>query len=134
MAKVVDFGGDFEKEIVKIGEGIQAEKKVSAEESIPEREMVKRSVQSLGNESVASKQVQAKTQSDEDMALPTYMGGDNSSTAIKTEVERLITLAFSESLEKAVREAKKKPYFIEDAFHDALVDKLLPELKKRGLI
>jgi len=39
-------------------------------------------------------------------------------------------MAFHEGLEKAVREAKNHPPFIEDAFHDALVDRLLPILQK----
>ena len=43
-------------------------------------------------------------------------------------------MAAGEDITKAVNEARKYPPFVEDAFHDALIDKFLPELKKRGII
>ena len=43
-------------------------------------------------------------------------------------------MVFEKGLEVALKEAGKQTPFIEDAFHDALVDKLLPELKKRGIV
>jgi len=49
-------------------------------------------------------------------------------------VARLVDIVFAKGLAAGVREAKRQPPFVEDAFHDALVDKLLPELKKRGII
>jgi hypothetical protein len=34
----------------------------------------------------------------------------------------------------ALTESAKSPYFVQDAFHDALAGKLYPELQKRGMI
>jgi hypothetical protein len=53
---------------------------------------------------------------------------------IKQTVEHLVDIALGDNLEKAVRESRKYPAFIEDAFHDALVDKLVPELRQRGIL
>ena len=49
-------------------------------------------------------------------------------------MEHLLQIATDDDVVKAVKEAKKYPPFIEDAFHDALIDKFLPEMKKRGII
>ena len=46
----------------------------------------------------------------------------------------LLDLAFHHGIEKANSEAKKSSPFIVDAFHDALVTKLYPELQKRGIV
>ena len=37
-------------------------------------------------------------------------------------------------IEKAAAEAKKSNPYVLDAFHDALVEKLYPELQRRGVL
>ena len=69
----------------------------------------------------------------EDANLPSYLNVDTDEK-IKKEVEKLITVVLKEGLEKGLKLAKKKSAFVEDAFHDALTEKLLPELEKRGII
>jgi hypothetical protein len=46
----------------------------------------------------------------------------------------LLDLALRDGLSKALSESEKSPYFVQDAFHDALAGKLYPELQKRGIV
>jgi hypothetical protein len=66
--------------------------------------------------------------------LPNYAAGDAVAPAVKLEVERLIDIVFDKGLDAGIRESKRHLPFVQDLFHDALVDKLLPELEKRGII
>ena len=64
--------------------------------------------------------------------LPGYV--DDAPPETKLEIEYLLDTALRHGLEKAVTESKKSPYFVQDAFHDALAGKLYPELQKRGIV
>ncbi|MFH1161791.1 MAG: hypothetical protein V1696_00740 [Candidatus Jorgensenbacteria bacterium] len=66
--------------------------------------------------------------------LPDYAGGGVVPAEVRLEVERLVDLVFDKCLSAGIREAKRHGPFVQDAFHDALVDKLLPELEKRGIL
>ena len=52
----------------------------------------------------------------------------------KLQIEKLLDLTFHEGVVKAIKEARKAPPFILDAFHDALVDKLYPLLQEKDLL
>ncbi|MCL5017514.1 MAG: hypothetical protein M1155_02550 [Patescibacteria group bacterium] len=79
----------------------------------------------------ASSQKQASVL-DEIKTLPNYLISEPAE--VKNRVEGLISLAFSEGIERSAKEAAKSGPFILDAFHDALTSKLYEELKKRGLL
>ena len=64
--------------------------------------------------------------------LPAY--ADAESPEVKLEIEFLIDIALREGIGKALSESKKSPYFVQDAFHDALAGKLYPELQRRGIV
>jgi hypothetical protein len=64
--------------------------------------------------------------------LPLY--AQNAPAEIKLEIEYLLDLAFRKGIGAALSESAKSPYFVQDAFHDALAGRLYPELQKRGLI
>jgi hypothetical protein len=64
--------------------------------------------------------------------LPAY--AESAPAEVKLEIEFLLETAFREGLGKALAAAKKSPYFVQDAFHDALAGKLYPELQKRGIV
>lgn len=64
--------------------------------------------------------------------LPAY--AQNAAPEIKLEIEYLLDLAFQKGIGAALAESTKSPYFVQDAFHDALAGKLYPELQKRGLM
>jgi len=64
--------------------------------------------------------------------LPAY--ATNAPAEVKLEIEFLLEKAFRDGIGKALTESKKSPYFVQDAFHDALAGKLYPELQKRGIV
>lgn len=64
--------------------------------------------------------------------LPAY--AESASPEMKLEIEYLLDMALRQGIGKALHESKKSPYFVQDAFHDALAGKLYPELKKRGVL
>jgi len=64
--------------------------------------------------------------------LPAYAA--NAPAEVKLEIEFLLETAFRDGIGKALSESKKSPYFVQDAFHDALAGKLYPELQKRGIV
>jgi hypothetical protein len=64
--------------------------------------------------------------------LPSY--AQTASPETKREIEHLLDIALGQGIGKALTESENSPYFVQDAFHDALAGKLYPELQKRGLI
>lgn len=64
--------------------------------------------------------------------LPAY--AQSAPPEVKLEIEYLIDIAFRKGIGTALAESAKSPYFVQDAFHDALAGKLYPELQKRGVI
>ncbi len=131
----MNFDENLEKSLERLGERIERGRTVAETEASPEREIVKRSIQSLSQnlpkEDGEKKEEKAETGGS---VLPGYLRDDDGGGKAKEEVEGLLGLVFEKGLEPALKEAKGHSPFIEDAFHDALVDKLLPELKKRGII
>ncbi|MDO8470210.1 MAG: hypothetical protein Q7S84_04340 [bacterium] len=63
--------------------------------------------------------------------LPEYLRAEGADPAVQHAVESLVTEAFQHGLMHALKLAKSRPPLIEDAFHDALVDIVLPLLKER---
>jgi hypothetical protein len=64
--------------------------------------------------------------------LPDYAAA--ASPEAKLEIEYLLDVALKQGLGKALTESQKSPYFVQDAFHDALAGRLYPELQRRGLV
>ncbi|TSC82202.1 MAG: Uncharacterized protein G01um101420_506 [Parcubacteria group bacterium Gr01-1014_20] len=64
--------------------------------------------------------------------LPDY--AQSASPEVKLEIEALVEAAFTKGVIEAANEASKSSAFVLDAFHDALTDKLYPELQKRGIL
>lgn len=124
----------FEKDLQKFSKEVkehQAENKI---ENIQESH-VKEILTSRFGQPTAPSQGGTQTQTfvlNEKETLPDYLIVEPAQ--IKNEVERLISIAFSEGIEKSVKEARKQNPFILDAFHDALTSKLYEELKKKGLL
>jgi len=58
----------------------------------------------------------------------------SASPETQLEIEYLLDLALHEGLHKAHKEALASNPFVLDAFHDMLVGKLYPELKRRGIL
>ncbi len=64
--------------------------------------------------------------------LPDY--AQSAPAEVKLEIEYLLDLVFQHGIGKALSESEKSPYFVQDAFHDALAGKLYPELQRRGIV
>ena len=64
--------------------------------------------------------------------LPAYAQG--AAPEIRLEIEYLLDIALHKGIGVALSESAKSPYFVQDAFHDALAGRLYPELQKRGLM
>lgn len=64
--------------------------------------------------------------------LPAY--AQDASAAVKLEIEYLLDVALHKGIGSALAQSAKSPYFVQDAFHDALAGRLYPELQKRGVL
>lgn len=64
--------------------------------------------------------------------LPAY--AQTAAPEVKREIEHLVDIAMQKGISEALTQSESSPYFVQDAFHDALAGKLYPELQQRGLI
>jgi hypothetical protein len=102
----------------------------------PEKEIVSNIISqkiSQVEKPAVSSQSQPQPQSrPQSQVLPSYLKDKDPS--IKSEVESLVNLTLEKGLEEGIKIASKKDPFILDAYHDALSDVLIEELKKRNLL
>lgn len=118
----------LEADIKRLAAEVQAHREKFEAQRLSDQEILRKSVQSFGDVQPASA-VQAQPS---DSPLPDY--AKDAPAEAKLEIEYLLDLAFHHGIDKANNEAKKSSPFIMDAFHDALVTKLYPELQKRGIV
>jgi hypothetical protein len=137
---MVEAQGNLEQNVAKVGEWVveYAEGQPSVE-GRPEREIVKEAVQGWDqegtpNESPGTGMDSSDAAIDEDSVLPEYLSGEGVTPEATDEVKALVGMALHDDVEKALKVARGRSAFVEDAFHDALVDKVLPLMKERGLI
>jgi len=123
------------QDIEKLGQEI-SEKKLNPEiKNYSERDLIS---QHIGQKLYPQGKVVSPTQkpkaeaAEDDKYLPDYL--KNSDINIKNQVEKLLEDTIRNGLASGINEAQKMPPFILDAYHDALVDKLHEELRKRGMI
>lgn len=141
MAQVKNFSESLEKDLQRLHVEMNVQRKEGAPASAMERTVVKQSLERLA-ESVPMPHPAQTTaqpsvitaQSTGTSPLPSYLAKGDQPEQIKQEVSRLVNLVFSDSISTAIAESKRHSPFVQDAFHDALVDKLMPELKRRGMI
>jgi hypothetical protein len=118
----------------KLAQEIKARKEIVP--GAPEKEIVSNIISqkiSQVEKPVASSQPQPQPQSQsQSQVLPSYLKDKDPS--IKNEVESLVNLTLEKGLEEGIKIASKKDPFILDAYHDALSDVLIEELKKRNLL
>ena len=136
MTKVKNFSENLEASLDRLGEELKSHKEQKEGGVLNDKEIVKRSLQYIASTpqslGVTANSQQQKSQDDDYM--PLYLKNAEKKEEIQRAVEHLISLTLEKGIEKAVSVAKKANPFVEDAFHDALADKLIPELKKRGLL
>ena len=93
-----------------------------------ERERVKEALLKITDQEVISEKESPQPTSE----VPNYFAEEAIEPDIQKKVEVLIGVAMEQGIPMALKLAKKQDVFIQDALHDALIDRLLPELKKRG--
>ena len=119
----------LEQDMERLSRAIAEQKERSVEQQ-PDKQVVKESLRAITGPSAPAPQVSASKE--DDSPLPNYMQG--ASPDAKLRVEKLLELSIDKGIETALGEAKKDDPYILDAFHDALVEKLYPELQKRGFV
>ena len=131
MPTVRNFHEKLEQDLQRVTSEIA--RKREATPDVSPREIVKQSLATIAPvPPQSSKNSEEPTSPASDYAnIPSYLSEE--SPEVKKEVERLVSLAFEEGIGPAVAVAAKRSPFILDALHDALTDKLLPELEKRGM-
>lgn len=156
MVKVVHFGVPsgpaVESVFSQIGKEIESTASRPEMGEAPHETIVKESIRSIRERTpfhaetpieepvmpseVAQPTQATHTQKDDDGGIfPVYLkDSDVSGAEAKQVVETLVHQVFEKGLDDTIRIAKKYPPFLEDAFHDALVDRLIPELKRRGIL
>ncbi len=127
---------DLRRLTVEIGERRpQAEK-----EELPERQLVKKSLEVFWPPEMTQSVAPAAEKTEEMVSakpgfLPGYLKAEpDSEEAVNRKIENLVAIAFDKGVAEAWQAASRENPFVVDAFHDALIDKLMPELKKRGVI
>jgi len=107
----------------------EIKKAVEYHRSLPENkekkfeDIVKSSIQSIAP--VSDENKSKNLEKDSNSELPAYMSGQRED--YKEEVRGLLDLAKNKGIKKASASALKKSPFILDAFHDALVKKIIKE-------
>jgi len=123
----------IEKDIERLSKEIAEKKNLPEYKEVPERELIKQTLQPLVRQATSDKQqVTKKEEETKETVLPDYL--KDSPPEIKLRVEKLVDLVFHQGIEKTIKEANQAGPFILDAFHDALTNKLYDELKKKNLI
>jgi hypothetical protein len=132
------FHESLERDLARLAMEVRQSMGEKEKMAAPERDIVRRSLEKFAAEIVPTTSSGAPSspanQGSSAVPLPSYLLSDKNDPRVRLEVERLVDLVFHESLEKAVKEAKRYPPFILDAFHDVLTDKLVPILIERGVL
>jgi len=130
----------LEADMHQLAEQIEAARERPEGETKTEHELVKEAINTFprfqGMRKKAPSPTTAATTSTNPSAnwspLPDYAKDAPAET--KLEIEYLCDTALRKGIGAAMSEAEKSPYFVQDAFRDALAGKLYPELKKRGFV
>ncbi len=137
MVRVKNFNEALEESLVKLGQEVEKQREVLKTEELPEREIVKSALKSFAVQTTPQSVGAAKEEEKKEIEsefLPHYVRKGDVKPDVEKEILNLVQIAFNKNLETAFTEAKKRSPFVQDAFHDVLAEKLLPELKKRKII
>lgn len=145
MVIVKNFSESLNSSMDRLNAHIETERERPSAERMTQKEIVKNSVEKYAAEVAPLQNVavahsgqgpvsQATPSYGGSAVLPNYLLNSEIAETVRTEVSHLIELVYDKGLDDAIKESKKHSPFVIDAFHDALVDKLMPELEKRGIV
>ncbi|MFB6212796.1 MAG: hypothetical protein ABEI53_03220 [Candidatus Magasanikbacteria bacterium] len=140
-----NFHKKVERDIQRLESEIKSNKKERSD--LKKEELIKKSFQSASSQRTEKREVDYTDKKEEggekknksegfsEEILPEYIEEDESTNQdVELVVEKLIDLVFHKGIFYALRKSKEYPPFIQDAFHDALVEKLVPILEERDII
>lgn len=128
----------LEADMRRLAEQIKSQREQPVGESKTEHQLVKEAIRAFPNlqgsqNKISASVPQATTQSNSSQSpLPDY--AKDAPAEVKLEIEYLCDVALRKGIATAISESAKSPYFVQDAFRDALAGKLYPELQKRGIV
>lgn len=122
----------LERDIARLSEEIGRHREKPEFKEAAGRELIRESLKSFPPLPAAPSVSTPQTEEGSNALLPSYMKDDPAE--IKLRVEKLLELALHNGLGRGLTEARKAGSYVLDAFHDSLIDKLYPELKKRGVV
>ena len=122
-----------QKDIERIGAEVERLKKTSEFMNAKPSEVIKESIKQAYPQATNTpvNVGQPTTDHDEDNLLPNYMKNDSEED--RDEVEALLHIAFTHGIEASIVAARRRRARILDDLHDALVDKVMPQLEKQDL-
>ena len=134
----ISFEHTLQADIERLAEEIKNQREKPDMKSVAERELVKEAIRVFPrlekNPPAAPAPVPPPSSAGADPQSPLPGYAQNAPAEVKLEIEYLLDVALRQGLGKALSEAQKSPYFVQDAFHDALAGRLYPELQKRGAV
>ena len=148
MVNIENFDEKLEQDIQRVGAKVEQIKEGLESERFEKKEAVKQSVRKLADEDIQKETEEissakasedepsfAKASEDEkERYFPDYVEEKDVDEQTKQIIEALLQLTVDKGILTALRQSKKCSPFIQDVFHDALADKLIPELEKRGIL
>ena len=148
MVNIENFDEKLEQDLQRVGAKVEQIKEGLESERFEKKEAVKQSVRKLADEDIqkeTEKISSAKVSEDEpsfakasedekERYFPDYVEEKDVDEQTKQIIEALLQLTVDKGILTALRQSKKYSPFIQDVFHDALADKLIPELEKRGIL
>lgn len=127
--RVEHFSEHLEKSLDRVVANLPDKSVEVLPEQSSEKERIKEALLKIAKEEEIVPEIKKEETKPE---VPTYFSEEEISPDIQKRVESLVNVAMEEGIPAALKLSKKQDIFIQDALHDALIDKLLPELKKRG--
>ncbi|HEY4523692.1 MAG TPA: hypothetical protein VJK04_02355 [Candidatus Paceibacterota bacterium] len=121
----------LESDIERLSQEVKEVKKQPEFQHAPPKEIIKQSLRSLSGSS-AQLPSNNGAQNDDVALFPNYM--QSAQAADRAELQQLIQMSLRDGFEAGIREARKHGAFMVDAIHDALSEKVYPELKRRGVL
>lgn len=137
-----NFHKSLENDIEDLQEEIEKVKTSDDSEKFEKKEIIKKSFGSLASKKVSQKKVdfkkkktkkQIKKSSRSDL-LPSYMDKEDVDPEVRLAIEKLMDIVFHKGILAALKESKKYSPFIQDSFHDALAEKLVPLLEDKEIL
>jgi len=131
------FESSLEADMQKLAAEIQNQRERPELANAGEKELVKEAIRAFPQlektpAGAPSSAPVASNSANSSSPLPDY--AQAAPAEVKLEIEYLMDVALKQGLGKALSEARKSPYFVQDALHDALAGRLYPELQKRGVV